>query len=807
MSDGTTTTPGVKPVVFSDVLRQNFLTYAGYVIKDRSLPDVRDGLKPVHRRILWTMWEMGCKHNAKAKKSGRIVGDCMGKYHPHGDKAIYDAMVRMAQSFSMNIPLVDGQGNFGSLDGDSPAAQRYTEARLARFAEDVLFADIDFDTVDFIPNYDDELQEPTVLPARVPLILMTSASGIAVGMATNILPFNLGEVCDSVIALLDNPSLDIEALLGLMPAPDFPLGGSIKSDEGLRSIFETGRGSLQYRVLADFETEGTNRTIVLKDVPYSVNKGTFIEEIAALVRDGKIDGVADVRDESTKAGVRICVELKARASHEAVLNALYNYARLQSSLSLNLVAIERRKPKQINVLNVLKAFVEFRREVIRRRVECQKKKAQDRLELVEAMLWVGEHVDEVVETVQHAEEPTAQLVEMGLTNRQADYVYQMPLRRLSNEDQSALDEERMELQKFIAESDALLSDAAKVDDVIRAETLEIKERYAVPRRTIVTSDFSTISTKEMVKEQDVALVFLSDGTVKATPVSDYRLQKRRGRGVIGVRVPDGVYPTFVATVSTHDDVMLITDQGNRYLMHGYAVPASERGQKPRHISEYVPEVGEGERVVSVVKAKLDDDESLVILGAQGSVKKQSAATVMKARPTTTLFYPVDKGGEVIGVVVAKNDDDVVLTTAQAQVLRTPLSDIREVGARTSAGVRGIKLAKGDKLLSVSVVDPSGYMLTVSKSGFAKRTPMSEFMPHGRGGRGVRGCRLPEGDELVFASAVSVSDEDTGLFVMTSKSMAIRLRLMDVREVQSRNGMGTQVKAMSEDEYISTVSVE
>ena len=470
-------------------------------------------------------------------------------------------------------------------------------------------------------------------------------------------------------------------------------------------------------------------------------------------------------------------------------------------------AIERHKPKQMSVLDVLKAFVKFRREVIRRRVECQKKKAQDRFELVQAVLWVGTHIDEVVETIQNAKRPTVQLVKMGLTNRQADYVYGMPLRRLSNADQRGLDEERTELEAFIAESETLLSDATKVDDVIRAETLEIKEKYALPRRTIVTSDFSTITTKETVKEQDVSLVFLSNGTVKATPVSDYRLQKRRGRGVIGVRVPDGVYPTFVATVSTHDDVMLITDQGHRHLMHGYAVPALERGRKPRHISEYVPDFGENERVVSVVKAKLVDDECLVILGASGSVKKQSAVTVMKARPTTTLFYPVDKGGEVVGAVVAKKDDDVVLTTSQAQVLRTPLADIREIGARTSAGVRGIKLAKGDKLLSVSVVDPFGHMLTVSKSGFAKRTPMSEFMSHGRGGKGVRGCRLSNDDELVFASAVSQSDEDTGLFVMTSTSMAIRLRLTDVREVQSRNGMGTQVKAMVDNEYISTVSVE
>jgi DNA gyrase subunit A len=800
-------TTGTKVAGFANALRSNFLTYAKYVIRDRSLPDVRDGLKPVHRRIMWTMWEMGCKHNAKAKKSGRIVGDCMGKYHPHGDMAIYDAMVRMAQPFSMNIPLVNGQGNFGSLDGDNPAAQRYTEARLSQFAQEVLFADIEDETVDFVPNYDGELKEPTVLPARVPLVLMTAPSGIAVAMATNIQPHNLAEVCDAMLAVMDDPKMTLEAVMSILPAPDFPLGGTIKRGPELVEMYQTGHGKYQYRAVADFETEGHHKAIIIRDVPYGQNKADIIKSIAELVRDGKVEGISEVRDESTKDGVRICIELKGRASHEAVLNSLYSHTKFQINFSQNMVVIDGHRPKNMGLLEILHAFIDFRREVIRRRTECRKAKAEARLELVEAMLWAGEHAEEVVETVQHAEDPIAQLIEMGLTTRQAEHVYGMPLRRLSNADQSSLDEERMGLETFIKECVEILTNRKKLDGVIRAETQEIRDKFANPRRTTCISDFSTITAKEMVKEQDVALVFLSDGTVKSTPVSDYRLQKRRGRGVMGVRVPDGVYPIHMETVSTHDDVMVITDKGNRYLMHGYDVPALERGRKPKHVKEYIELFGEDEHVVAVTKAKLADDEVLVILGSEGMLKKQSAETVMSVRETTTLFYPVDKGGEVISAIVAKTTDEIMVTTAQGQVLRTKLSDIREVASRLSKGVRILKLAKGDRLLSVSVAESGGHLLTVTKQGYGKRTPVSEYQAHARGGKGVRGCKLKDDDELIFASVVPEHDEDAGISILTSMSMAIRMRVLDVREMASRTGLGTILKKLESDECLTTVSVE
>jgi len=792
----------------SDELASNFITYAEHVIKERAIPDIRDGLKPVHRRILWTMWNMGCKHNSTFKKSARIVGDTIGKFHPHGDQSVYDSMVRMAQSFSMSVPLVNGKGNFGSIDGHPAAAYRYTEARLSAFGEHALFADIADDTVSYADNYTGEFIEPTVLPSRLPLILLTAPAGIAVGMATNFLPHNLSEVCDAIFMMLDDSKVSFEEIFKAIPAPDYPLGGLIRGNNGISEVYSTGKGGIKFRASADFETSGKAKAIIIRNVPYTSNKATLIQEIAKLVRDGELVGISEVRDESTKDGIRICIELSSGTNHQLVLNRLYSMTGLETSNSMNMVAIVGNRPRVTNIIDVLKCFLDFRREVITRRTRCRKKKAESRFETIEGVIKATQKSSLTLKIIKESENPIAVIQErLGLTELQADHIFNMPLRRFSRQDIAKLEEERSKLKIYISELRTILESKTKVNEIIRSETQEIRDKFGKPRRTMIVSDFTEISVRDMIKDQEVVLTFMSDGTVKSTPVDDYRMYKRRGLGVEGVKVPDGVYPEFAKQVNTRSDVMLITDQGNRYKMRAFDVPASSRGKRPRPVSNYVKLFKKDEKVVSVTESVLSDVECLIILGENGLLKKQSGQTVMKIRDKTTKIYDTDRGGRVISAVVAKNNDEVIVVTANGLVLRTSLEDIREVSSRLSAGVKILKLQTGDSLLGVTVANPTGHLLTVSSFGYAKRTPMSDFLLKRRGGKGSRGFRtFKEGDNLVFAQAVFASDEESGLFLLTNENKALRLNFSNVPEF-GKVSQGNRMKRMSEGEYVTAVSVE
>lgn len=805
------TTPGIRCADIVDELEANFLTYAEYVIKDRAIPDARDGLKPVQRRILYAMWEMGCKSNTTFKKSARVIGNTIGKFHPHGDTSAYGAMVRMAQPFSMRHPLIEGQGNFGSVDTpESFAAMRYTESRLSKFSEVALFADINDDVVDMVDNYTGEFREPTVLPARVPLLLLTGVSGISVGMATSVPPFSLAEVCLAMERILGDPSVPIEEIAKIVRGPDFPTGGIITSGTSLYSTLGDGNGSFRFRVTAQSETEGESQSLIVSCIPYSKSKTDIIRSIAECVRDGKIEGISDVNDDSAKSEIRIRIDLKRGVSSKAVLNNLYKQRSigLQTNYSVNLVSIVNRKPKQIGIIDVLAHFIEFRRQIVTRRIQNQKAQAEDRLELVNGMLKAIHHSDKVINIVKVSGDAVTELQSLlGFTPRQADYVFNMPLRRFSKADKGKLNDEKIDREEFIRNAAEVLVDRSKVDGIILEETQSIRQQFSEPRLTTVVKDFDTIELEDTIKKQDVVLVFMSDGTVKSTPVANYRLQKRNGKGMMGVKVPDGVHTIFATNVNSHDHVILITEQGNRYRMRAFDVPAENRGRKPRSVGDYVSLFQPGEHIVGVTPGNLNDDECLLLLSEQGLLKKQLGDTVNNSRDSTTSIYPVTDGGKVVSAVTAKVDDEIIVATSGGRVLRTSLTNIREVQSRSGRGVKIMNIQDDERILSVCVVKPNGDLLTVSKQGYAKRTPYTEYSAKGRGGKGVQGCKLPDDDELVYAASTSGVDEDDNLFVLSNLNKAMRTRIVEIRVLQGRAGRGTVVKKMEEGEHVVSVSIE
>jgi len=805
--DDVDTIPGVGVTDFADELTFNFLAYAKHVIQDRAIPDVHDGLKPVHRRILWAMYDMGCRSGSKPKKCAEVCGSVTGKYHPHGEVAVYNALVRMAQSWSMSVPLIEGQGNFGNADGHPPAAQRYTESRLSKFGEHVLFSDIQDEVVDFVDNYSGEYQEPSVLPARIPLVLLTAPSGIAVGMATTILPFNLGEVCDSLIALIDDASMDSIALSNLLPAPDFPLGGLVK--EGSREeLYDQGRAAVRFRCSADFETEGKRRSIIIRDIPFAKDKSALVEEIAKVAEEEKVNGIADYTDESTKEGIRINVILKPDVDPQVVLNQLYTHTSMESNMSMNTVAICNRKPVEMGVLSILKEFIDFRRTIVRKRTESRKRNAEAKLEIVQGVLLATKNADAVLEIVRKSSNPIRGLMkDFGLSQRQAEYIFNMPVRKFSQEDTDKQKKEEDELTTYVAELGLILSDKKHIDAIIKEETQEIKEKFAVPRKTTLISDFGSLTVKDCIKEEEVVLAFLSNGTIKSTPVSDYRIQRRRGQGMMGMPLPDGIYPLFVTQQSSHAELMLLTDKGNRYKLRVYDIPVLDRVRTPRHISSYIPVFKDDERVIAATKSHLEENEVLVILGSKGQLVKQIAKTVNSVRDSTTKFFSTEIAGNVVGALVAHKNDEIVISTAKGQALRTKLSKIREVKKRAGAGVRAIRIQAGDNIIGLSVVVPNGVLMTVSKDGYGKRSNADDLPVIGRGGKGVIICDLKDDDALVFAEVVEKGDGDEGLFIMTNLNKAIRMKIGSVRLQVGRRGLGVHLKKMDDGEVVTAVSVE
>jgi DNA gyrase subunit A len=801
----------VKPVFIEDQMRTSYIDYAMTVIVSRALPDVRDGLKPVHRRILYAMNDMGLRPNGPHRKSARIVGEVLGKYHPHGDSSVYDAMVRMAQDFSMRYPLVDGQGNFGSVDADPPAAMRYTEARLARIAEEML-VDIDKETVDFMPNFDDSLQEPTVLPARLPNLLINGSSGIAVGMATNIPPHNLGEVCDAIVCLIDNPKADIEELSKHIKGPDFPTAGIIQGVEGIRNAYATGHGKLVVRAKAHISSAsaGGRPQIIISELPYQTNKAALVENIAELVRNKKIEGISDLRDESDRQGMRIVVELKKEAQPTKVLNNLYKYTTMQSSFFVNMLALVDGQPRVISLKEVLQAYIDFRRNVITRRSRYELKQAKARAHILEGLMIALDHIDAVIKTIRESETAEAarrNLIEkFELSEKQAQAILDMQLRRLANLERQKIQDEYAEVVKTIAYLEDLLANPRRILILIEEEVNELKSKYGDKRRTdILEQGVLDFTEEDLIPHERVAVTLSSRGFIKRIPSKTYPAQHRGGVGRIGqiTREEDAVMLLTVA--DTHDDLFFFTDRGKVFYLKCHEIPAgSTRTSKGLAIINLLS-IAEGERVTAMVTTTgLMPGTYMVMATKLGEVKKTAVDRFTAVRSSGLIAMDLAPRDELVSVSLATDKDEVIMVTREGQSICFSVSSLR-AASRTSGGVRGIKLAKSDSVISMDRVDPAGYLLVVSSGGYGKITSLDKYPRQRRAGSGVRTFKIVE--KTGYVTAARVVNENQQVMLITALGMMTRTPVKEPKHGISTQGRSTQgVRVMALDEGDRLVAI-
>ncbi|HET8631583.1 MAG TPA: DNA gyrase subunit A [Thermomicrobiales bacterium] len=780
----------VRLVNIDSEMRSSYLDYAMSVIVQRALPDVRDGLKPVHRRILYALNEMGLRHSGRHRKSAGIVGEVLKNFHPHNDVAVYDSLVRMAQPWAMRYPLVDGQGNFGSVDGDSAAAMRYTEARMAEITEELL-RDIDKDTVDFTANYDNSLLEPTVLPARLPNLLLNGASGIAVGMATNIPPHNLGELCDAIAYLVDHPDAPVETLTELLPGPDFPTGGSILGREGIKQAYATGKGRVVMRAKAYIEEapRGNRFQIIVTELPYTVNKAALIEKTAQLVKEGRIDGISDLRDESDRNGMRIVVELKREAQPRKVLNNLFKHTAMQSTFGVNMLAlVDGKQPRVLPLKRILQLYIEHRQEVIRRRTVYELEKARQRAHILEGLRIALDHIDEVIATIRASrttETARANLMKaFKLSEPQANAILDIRLARLAQMERRKIDEEYRELLKTIAGLEALLADPAKILAVIKEDMAFLKEKYGDARRTVIRDGDGELTDEDLIPEIDVLVTLTSKGYVKRLPNDTYRTQHRGGRGVSGLtmREEDGVQ--HILTCNTMDSLLFFTNQGRVYQLKAHEVPDASRTAKGTAIVNLLSL--QPDEVVTMPMAVSDFNGAryLVLATRKGKIKRTPLSQFAAVRSNGLRALGIDDGDELAWVRMSGGKQDIIVVTAQGKSIRFAEDQVRSMG-RDAAGVSAIKLAPKDRVVGMDVIEPGHDLLFVSANGFGKRTAIEEFPRQNRAGGGVIAMKVTsKTGPLVAAQMVAGEDE---LMLITSKGIVIRIQ----GEQVSRIGRATQ----------------
>ncbi len=784
-------------------LRQSYLEYSLSVIIGRAIPDVRDGLKPVHRRILFSQHELSNSYNQAHKKSARIVGDVIGKYHPHGDSAVYDALVRLAQEFSMRDPLEDGQGNFGSIDGDSAAAMRYTEVRMSKLAGEFL-ADIDKDTVEFRPNYDNTLAEPEVLPTKVPNLLLNGSSGIAVGMATNIPPHNLGELCEALLVLIENPECTIEALMECVQGPDFPTGGFVYAGQGLRDAYMTGRGTVKIRGKVEIEERKKGlQSVIIREIPYALNKSSLVEKIAALVNDRKIDGVVDLRDESDRKGIRIVVELKRGTIPDIVINALYKFTPLESSFGINMLAVADNRPVLLNLKTALTYFLEHRREVIIRRTRFDLGKAQARAHIVEGLLKALDNIDEVVNLIRASETPVEakeKLMEhFGLSEIQAQAILDMRLQRLTGLERNKLEEELRELMAQIAWLTSILEDVSVLRGVIRDEVIMIRDTYASKRRTEVLFDELTgIDVEDLIPDEDVVITLSRRGYIKRTNLSTYQQQRRGGKGIAGVHTADDDSVQDFITTSNHQYLLLFTNRGRMHQVKVHQVPEGSRTAKGIHMSNLVP-LEQEEYITTVLTVReFSDDKSFLFVTRKGMVKRSRASLYARSRKTGIIAVSLREDDELITVREVQDDSYVLLATADGIGIRFSCRDVRDMG-RGASGVKGIALRRNDTVVAAVVLDPdtdekSTEIMSISSLGYGKRTSVELYRLQSRGGKGIINFKVSPKTGPVIA-AMPVKD-DEGLVLLTSTNKIIRMGVDEVRCV-GRATMGVRLVRLDE----------
>jgi len=795
----------VVPVYIEEEMKDSYINYAMSVIVGRALPDVRDGLKPAHRRILFAMKELGVEHSKPYKKCARIVGEVLGKFHPHGDVAVYDTLVRMAQDFSLRYPLIEGQGNFGSVDGDSPAAMRYTEARLARIT-DWMLLDIEKNTVDFMPNFDGSLEEPTVLPACLPNLLVNGSSGIAVGMATNIPPHNLTEIAQAVNFVIDAPSCDPKDLLKIVKGPDFPTGGIIRGYEGIKNAYSTGRGLLKVHAKAFIEEQKSGKeAILIKELPYQVNKANLIESIADLVQNKKIDGITDLRDESDKDGMRIVIEVRRGVNAKVILNQLYKHTQMQQTFGVIMLALVEGRPRVLNLKEVIEEFIRHRKEIVIRRTKYDLEKALDRAHILEGLKIALKELDRVIKIIRGSKDPQeakAELIKkIELSDKQAQAILEMQLQRLTHLERDKIDKEYLELIKKIELFKSILESEKKVLEIIKQEMRDLVEKFGDARRTEVLPEAEELEIEDLIAEEDVVITISYAGYIKRLPVSSYRKQRRGGKGVTGAEIKEEDFIEHLFIASTHDYMLFFTDKGIVHWLKVHEIPEAGRTSKGRPIINMLT-LGAGEKISAFVPVRqFKEGEYLVMATKNGTIKKTALTAYANPRKGGIIGITLEKDDELIEVQRTDGNAELLLATREGKAIRFKESQVRDMG-RGAKGVRGINLGKKDLLIAMEIAKQEQTVLTVTQEGFGKRTEFKEYRLQSRGGKGIINIKVTgKNGEAVGMKAVSDKDE---LMLITEKGMIVRSPVKDIRAT-GRSTQGVRLMKLDKGDKISSVA--
>lgn len=787
-------------------MKESFIAYAMAVNVSRALPDVRDGLKPVHRRILYSMNETGLTNDKPFRKCAKIVGDVLGKYHPHGDNSVYDALVRLAQDFTINEPLIDPNGNFGSVDGDPAAAYRYTEARLSKIAGELL-RDIDKDTVDFYPNFDATTVQPKVLPSRFPNLLVNGSDGIAVGMATNIPPHNLNEVIDAVVAMIENPNITIDELMQYIPAPDFPTGGEILSNNAIKQAYKTGRGGVVMRAKTDIETydNGKRFRIVATAIPYQVNKAKLIAQIANLAKDKKIDGISDVRDESDRDGMRIVVEVKRDANPHVILNQLYKQTPLQMSSGIILLALVDGRPKVLNLQEIIYYYLAFQREVITRRTKYDLKKAEEREHILKGLVIAVNNIDEVIKIIKQSEDKNDALTKLetrfDLSERQANAILEMKLSRLTGLEVEKLNAELGELEILIVHLKEILADEGKINEIIKTELLEIKQKYPTPRKSEIIMDYDDIDIGDLIERHDVVISLTSQGYVKRLPVSEYKSQHRGGRGVNAHKTKEEDVVTDMFVVNSHDDLMFFSNLGKVYVLRAYNIPEAGRQNKGRALVNLLP-LEENEKINTILKFDRDDSAYLVLATKKGLIKKTKLSEFDNIRKNGKIAIRLNEGDSLVSAKIVHPGDELMIASDNGKCLRFSEKAIRLVG-RTSQGVKGMKIEPDENIIDMIAIDPTLDLLTVTEKGYAKRSKVSDYRLQGRRGKGLKAGVF--NDKTGKVVAMRPIDEDKDILAISGDGVMIRTSANSINLV-SRTSLGVRLMKVSANDKVVSVAV-
>jgi len=797
----------IIPVSIEDTLTKSYLEYSMSVIVGRALPDVRDGLKPVHRRILYAMYKMGITSNSAYKKSARIVGDVIGKYHPHGDSAVYEALVRMAQDFSMRIPLIDGQGNFGSIDGDSAAAMRYTEARLTKIAEELL-KDIDKDTVDFIPNYDGSEKEPVVLPARFPNLLVNGSSGIAVGMATNIPPHNLTELIDAILYMIDNKDATIEDILKFVKGPDFPTGGIIFGKSGIIEAYKSGRGTIKIRAKYHIEHKGKKEIIVIDELPFQVNKSKLIEKISELVKDKIIDGISEIRDESDREGIRVIIELKKDAMSEIILNNLYKHTQMQVSFGINMLGIYNREPKLFNLFELLDIFIKHRKTVVIRRTIYELEEAKKRAHILKGLLIALANIDEVVEIIKKSEnvkEAKENLINrFKLTQIQAQAILDMKLARLTSLEVEKLEKEYEELMKKIEYLNSILKEESVLESVIKDELIEIKEKYKTKRLTEIEDDYDDIDIEDLIPNEEMVVTITHRGYVKRVPLKSYERQNRGGKGKKALTVYEDDFIEDFYVANSHDTLMIITNKGQLHWLKVYKIPEGSRTSKGKAIVNLI-NLDKDEKIKTIIKTTdFDENKSLAFFTKNGIVKRTNLSEFKNIRSNGVKAITIDEGDEIVTATIVESDDnEFFIVTKKGMAIRFPIISVREMG-RAARGVSGIKFKiENDEVVgALTLKNEEEEILTISEKGFGKRTQAALYRLINRGGKGVIAMKLTNktGDLVGVVRA----EKEHDLMILTSKGKMIRVSIESISKT-GKNTQGVRVVKLDDNDKVVSVA--